>query len=376
MFTIEDKKLVRSISVYRFLAMVIVLYYHLVQIPTYSNSVINVINGTLDNLITPNNIFAPIGLTILNRFHMDTGSLAVVMFFIASGYLTSKMMDRYTRREYLVNRAISTFPTLWVSIVVVAIFVYLSQGITFTAADFLGSALPFLPRSSGTFISAVLWTMRVEIKFYLLAAVFGKNRRGLVFYGYALILLSAIVYYEFQASWLYPQMLDLSFMCFAFLGVLIECIEREKIANGMKYIVACVLFNILLFKISVWFFQDGGVRMTYPNCVTQILPVILFLLLIKLEKYMPALYDKIPRFVYSSGKLLLPIYVTHVGCGITVMYQMSIAGCNVYLILLSGFVSSFVVAGIIYLLVTKPSGIWMKKAIAAMRNRVSKNENQ
>lgn len=367
MFKIEQNKKIKFISVYRFLAMVIVLYYHLVIIPTYSTEVVVVINGSLDAPITPGNILALIGTSINAAFHVDTGSLAVVMFFIASGYLTGKMMDRYTKREYLVNRALSLFPTLWVSIGVVALTVYAGQGITFTPLDILGSAFPFWPKSSGLFVSTVLWTLRVETKFYILAAIFGKDRKNLIFYGYVLMLLLSIAYYEFRTPFIYGQMLDLQFMSFALLGVLIEHIYRKKIPNGLRYIVGCVLMNILIFKISTWLFQDSGSRMTYPNIFTQIIPVVLFLLLMKLEEKHPLFYQRIPRFVYASGNILLPLYLTHVACGITVMYQMSIAGCNTYLILLGGVITSFAVAGFIYLLVTKPSGLLMKKMIAKMR---------
>lgn len=368
-FMIQEKKLIQSVAVYRFLAMIIVLCYHLVTIPTYSYEIVNVIKGSLDFHIIPANALASLDMFAFERFHTSAGTLAVSMFFIASGYLTSKMMDRYTKREYLVNRAISTFPTLWVSLAVVALFVYFSQGIVVSPSDILGSAFPFWPRLSGMFISAVLWTMRIEIKFYILAALFGKNRKDMVVYGYALILLSLIVYYEFRTPWLHAQMLDLSFMCFIFLGVVIEYVQRQNCSNGLKYVVACVLFNLLLFKISVWLFQDNSDRLTYPNCVTQIFPVLLFLLLLKIEQWFPKLYQIIPRFVYSTGKLVFPFYLTHVGCGLTVMYQMSVAGCNMYMTLLGGVLTSFVVAGFIYLLVTKPSGLLMKKVIAAMRKQ-------
>lgn len=363
----SEKKLIHFVSVYRFLALIIVLYYHLVIIPTYSLEVVMVTNGTLSEPITPGNVLGLIGMYIYNTLHVDAGSLAVIMFFIASGYLASTMMDRYSRKEYLVNRVLSTFPTLWASIIIIAVTVFISQDIKFTLEDLLVSAFPIWPRNSGVFVSAVLWTLRIELKFYLLVAIFGKNRKNLIFYGYALILFLSIAFYEFQVPWLYAQMYDLQFMTFAFLGVIIECVQRENHPDGVKYVSLSVLFNILLFKISAWIFQDGASRMSYPNVATQVLPVVLFLLLMKVESRFPKLYQVLPKFVYSSGKLMLPLYLTHTACGISVMLQMSLRGSGPYLTLLCGVVASFIVAGAIYLLITKPSHIWMKKAIAAMR---------
>ena len=365
----SNDKQIYSVSVYRFLAALIVWYYHLVQIPTYSLEVFNVLKGTLDAPIIQDTAFAKIGIFLLDRFHFDTGSFAVMMFFIASGYLISRMMERYTRKEFLVNRVITTFPTLWVSLIVMAIFVYFSQGIVFTMDDFLASGFPIWPRSSGAFLSAVLWTLRVELKFYLLAAVFGKNRKNLVIYGYMLTLLMAIIAYEFDFPMLYAQMYDLSYMCFAFIGVILECALREKDRNWLKYVFAAVIFNLLFFKISAWIFQDSASRMSYPNCVTQIAPVAMFVLLLKLEEYAPQVFQRIPKFVYASVKLVLPYYLTHVTCGIIAMYHFSKAGCGVIVTILGGILVSVIVAWGIYMLVTKPSGIWMKKVIAAMRGK-------
>ena len=365
----REKNFIKFVSVYRLLALVIVLYYHLVVIPTDSTEVVFVINGTLDRPITPDNILSVIGRNIYYMFHMDTGSLAVMMFFIASGYLASKMMDRYNRKEYLVNRVISTFPTLWVSIAVIAVFVYLSQGIVFSPDVILSSAIPFFPNISEAFVSAVWWTIRIEMKFYILVALFGKNRKNLILYGYILIAFLTIAGYEFQLPGLYLQMYDMQYMVFPLLGVVIDYIQRTKCVDGLKYICVCVLANILLFKISSWLFQDSASRMSYPSVTTHIVSVTLFLLLYKIEQIFPNVYNHIPKPIYSIGKLFLPIYLTHVACGITVMYQMSRLGINIYLILLGGVVTSFIVAILIYQLVTKPSLIVMKKVIKSMRQK-------
>lgn len=363
-----NHKRIQFISVYRFLAMVIVLYYHLIIIPTYSTEVTFVIKDSLEKPIAHNNILGIFGAYFYNYFHVDTGSLAVIMFFIASGYLTNKMMERYTAKEYFINRVFSTFPTLWVSIFLIAVFVYFAQGIVFTKNDFLASALLILPMSSGSFVSLVLWTLRVELKFYILSMIFWKKQDNLIFYVYILALLLSITAYEFKIPIIYSQMLDLQYVIFPVLGVLIERIFSGKIKNGVKYIFICLIINILLFKISSFVFQDSPSRMTYPNVLTQGIPVLIFLLLMKLEEKYPTFYKKLPKFVYSSSNILLPLYLTHVACGITVMYQMYLLGCNEYVILFGGVFSSFVIAYILYLLVLKPSTTLMKKIILLMRS--------
>lgn len=188
----------------------------------------------------------------------------------------------------------------------------------------------------------------------------------MVIYGYMLTLFLSIAYYEFQSQLIYDQMLDASFMCFVFLGVMIEWMQREK-KFEWKYIFLCILINLLTFKISAYLFQDGASRMSYPNCVTQVFPVLLFLLFLRLEDRFPEVYKRVPQFFYLIGKLVLPYYLIHVACGISVMLWLSKVGCGFYVILLGGVATTFGVSTLIYFGVTKPSAVLMKKTIKAMR---------
>ncbi len=362
-----EHKTIRFVSVYRFVALALVLYAHLITVPSYAYDIPNVIKGTLDTPILDHTIFTKLD-SLLVRMKTNSGSLGVVMFFITSGYLAGKMIGRYNRREYLVNRAISTFPTLWSCIAIVALVVFIAQGITFSPYDFINSAFPsiyWLP--GGGYIILALWTMRIEILFYVLVAIFMKSRIKLVLCSYLLIFLSAIVYYEWRTPLLFSLMQNMSFVCFSLVGVLIESFDTEETPVRKIYIAASVLLNILIFKVFAVVFQDADFRALYVTSTTHIIPVVLFLMMMKLENRFPKFYDRIPKFVYASGKLLLPIYLTHVACGITVMYWMNVAGCSPYLTVLGGVVASFVVAWVIYRLVQKPSGVLMKKVIARMR---------
>ena len=80
----NENKTIRSVALYRILAMLVVLYYHLVEIPSYSLEIINVTKSPLPAPILPETAFSKVGLLIYYRLHVDMGSLAVVMFFIAS----------------------------------------------------------------------------------------------------------------------------------------------------------------------------------------------------------------------------------------------------------------------------------------------------
>lgn len=365
----NGNKTVKSIALYRLTAMLLVVSGHLITVATYSYEISDVINGTLESPILPMNFFASFDSFLAVCFHTNFGTLAVVMFFIASGYLISKMMDRYSRFEFCVNRVFSIFPTLWVSLILVALFVYVSQGIEYSFDDFLGSMFPFWPRISGKFVTLVLWTLRIEIKFYLMAFIFWKKRKEFVAYGYMIILFAVLFYYEYRSPWVYTQMYDLSFMCFAYIGVLIETAQRElnkrKQNVHIYVVVACILLNLILFKTCTYLFQED--RGFYSNCATHVIPVLILLMFMLAEKKAPRTLQHIPHFVYELSKLSMPVYCTHVGCGLTVMYWLSRIGCGFGVTLLGGFATVFLVALIIYLIITKPSVLLMKKTIMAMR---------
>lgn len=365
----NENKTVKSIALYRLTAMLLVVSGHLISVATYSYEIIDVINGPLESPILPANFLASFDSFLEMCSHTNFGTLAVVMFFIASGYLISRMMDRYSKLEFCVNRVFSIFPTLWASLILVALFVYVSQGIVYSFADFLGSMFPFWPRISGKFVTLVLWTLRIEIKFYLLAFIFWKKRKEFVAYGYMIILFAILFYYEYRSPCVYAQMYDLSFMCFAYIGVLIEAAQREKDKRKQNVhiyaIVSCILLNLALFKTCTYLFQED--RGLYPNCATHVIPVLILLMFMLVEKKVPKTLQHIPHFVYALSKLSMPVYCTHVGCGLTVMYWLSGIGCGFGVTLLGGFVTTFFVAVIIYLIITQPSVLLMKKTIMAMR---------
>lgn len=365
----KGSNMIRSVALYRVLAMLLVIYGHLASVATLSTELPNIVVSSKLPIL-PNSALTSVDL-LLCKINTNSGTLGVVMFFIASGYLMSKMMDRYNRREFLVNRIISSFPTLWICLIIDAIFVG-QQGITFTFADYLASSFPFIPFPIGQFMVLVLWTLRIEMKFYIWVALLYGRKKQLIFYGYLLVLFLTLIYQEFPIPWLYWQLYDTFYFSFLFLGVLIEHEwrkhEQQQKPFQINAIALCVFLNLLLFKLTDY--VTGQTKDFYSSCASQLLPVLLFLLLLKLEHWKPRTFEHIPPFIYSIGKLVYPIYLIHVPCGLTIMYQLSLAGWeNPYAVCLCGVVVSFVVAGLVYLAVTKPSGILMKRAVAAMRGR-------
>jgi len=118
------------------------------------------------------------------------GSVAVDIFYIASGYLvTSSLLFRKNLREFIFARALRIFPGLWVSLAVTT----LAIGLWFTSFSFTAffsdpGTWKFLVRNAvlisglvwtlpgaffgnpGLAVNGSLWSLPVEIKMYLVLA--------------------------------------------------------------------------------------------------------------------------------------------------------------------------------------------------------------
>jgi peptidoglycan/LPS O-acetylase OafA/YrhL len=111
------------------------------------------------------------GLVLALKLGINVGYLGVSIFFLISGYVILRTVDRTTPGLFLVRRALRIFPVLWVSVALTATITYLycvSAGVVppqdvrglvtsgFAAANYFGgfSTMP------------VLWSLTAEIVFY------------------------------------------------------------------------------------------------------------------------------------------------------------------------------------------------------------------
>ena len=131
----------RFLDVVRILSMALVMFGHFVLVGSFAPKIPGIINAD------------KVSLPLLNandwnlwRFErgfltsLDTQSaiLGVVLFFIVTGYLMPMMAERYSRIGFLINRLFRIIPALIAGTVAVAVFVYFSQGISFTPMNFVG----------------------------------------------------------------------------------------------------------------------------------------------------------------------------------------------------------------------------------------------
>jgi peptidoglycan/LPS O-acetylase OafA/YrhL len=117
--------------------------------------------------------------------HDQIGGIAVLCFFIASGYLITLTIEAHyatSVRRYVINRFLRIYPTFWISMLV-ATAAILSMGTTYVAENFylrdwtwanILRCILIFPAYGGNKTWGPIpvgWTLQVEVCFYLIMAV-------------------------------------------------------------------------------------------------------------------------------------------------------------------------------------------------------------
>lgn len=101
--------------------------------------------------------------------HFDLGKMAVVVFFMVSGYLIPQSLDRGTLSSFTIKRFFRLYPTYWLSIAVYLLLLpWLGQAIVPTAQRVLINLTMFQGFVGVPDLIGVFWTLQIELSFYLL----------------------------------------------------------------------------------------------------------------------------------------------------------------------------------------------------------------
>lgn len=327
----NKKKRLRYLDFVRGVAVLLVMYGHLVDVCTYAPTVPDVINEI-------NNINLPIippdthGLWHLSTFLLYSGGvqtavMGVFLFFLLTGCLIPDSLDRYSNPvAFLVNRFLRIFPTLWVCMIVLCISVYFFQGISFPWIRILATLTMTSKTLMIPVISGVLWTLSIELFFYVLCAIIRKFTLKRVY----IVLISTIIMVYLCPSGNYyidGVVTDLKWISIILCGVTFNLVQREfKAGNrkGVYHMAVIMLLSFICFHVYAHSFGDDT---TYPRLSTWIFAFSIFYAAMFFNWCVPELFEKklfIP--LYKLAELCFPIYLIHVAVGIPIMYKLHMGG--------------------------------------------------
>lgn len=143
--------------------------------------------------------FVPIRMELGDAsYHVNSlGRGGVMLFFLLSGYLVFKNIEKQDTVTFISRRLFKILPAYWVNVVLIAVFSFL-VGKQIVPADIVLSNL-FMVQDvfHKEPMSGVYWTLLIEVKFYLFLAVqyLLLRDRGILIVLAALIGINAVIWF-------------------------------------------------------------------------------------------------------------------------------------------------------------------------------------
>jgi len=215
------------------------------------------------------------------------GPFGVAIFFMISGFVIPFSLARLTPKNFLIARALRIYPTYIVASVIMLGLSYLSSRYwnqpfkisTHTLLANLALINGDLYRPS---IDLVNWTLSVEIKFYILAAILYKSIRSGNLNACLLASIMILAFCQWQA------------VIFDFLNISLPSFSVE----GFKAELICVIF---MFTGTVFYHHYTGAKSTKELAAQSSMFLILFFLCWPTTSWAPQLHDVAQNYLYGAA---------------------------------------------------------------------------
>lgn len=288
---------------------------------------------------------------LIEHFSTQTAILGVSLFFIVTGYLMPMMMQRYSRRGFLVNRFFRIFPTLFVAVIVLGLFVGVTQGITFGLPSYIGSwTLTYL--IFGVLpITGVLWTLVVEVLFYICAAMIGRFSMSKLYFFQTILL--AVILASVKKPAVYYLMLAATQAKYLLMICIGSAIYLSEQQTEWQHKFLPVLGSLVLTHLGTTLYRVGHEdTSTYGNLGTQALTLTLFLFLYWVSRL--GFLLKLPTATHWLASLVYPIYLLHAPIGLGTMALVRSATNEPYVMLVAAVTATLFVSGLVHKYVEEP----------------------
>jgi peptidoglycan/LPS O-acetylase OafA/YrhL len=112
----------------------------------------------------------------LDPVHFDLGTFGVSLFFLISGFVIPFSLQTTTSLRFLLARAVRIYPAFWVALLVEGLAVWLSAGFwhrdsPYGIRNYVVNGLLIETLLGEQTVDWVSWTLSIEVKFYILAAI-------------------------------------------------------------------------------------------------------------------------------------------------------------------------------------------------------------
>jgi peptidoglycan/LPS O-acetylase OafA/YrhL len=303
----------------------------------------------------PLQLIFPKYLEYFINFPINIGYLGVSFFFLISGFLIQPSLQHYPSwRIFLKNRFLRLWPTysfcFIVSLLFVSVFSYLSnKSFPYTFSHLIASIFWVRDLLNYSFIDGALWTLEIQIKFYLLSAIIWYGWRN--YFLERMIVLNLILVVsiylccqyinEFSPSF-YLVILWVKYLRYSSFILLGAC--GYQVYTGRMSWLKAILMSVCLLLL---FLSPGTNFLVTIDIKSFCFGFCLFLGLIfskGLHKKRKGFFSNLCR---KMSVISYPLYLTHVVPGYTIIYLSQSYGFTIYQGTLAALGGSFLIAYLI-----------------------------
>lgn len=296
----------------RGIAPLLVILSHLGLLYWYWHSAVTLYTG-----ITPYNGQPPLIAKFLQHIPIvNFGALGVALFFLISGFVIPFALEKQTRLQFLVGRFFRIWPTyltgLSISLLSLVIAsAYFKIEFVPTLKSILGSILIAPGLIGVNSIDGIIWTLEIEIKFYLLLALIPQLARGktwpLLLTGCLFLVCNYMLkqhdYVGLISRLVFVFRNDVPYFCYMFIGILFNNHFRKKV-KFCGLIIGIVSLFMLFVTLNRADHDTAHLsHHLIPSYVTSLTIFLIFYLGRNKFKF-PAFFDHLANISY-------PLYAVH-----------------------------------------------------------------
>lgn len=300
---------------------------------------------------------------LVENMSTQSAVLGVSLFYMITGYLVPMMMERYSRSQFLINRFFRIFPTLCAALIVISAFVFWAQGITFSLKSHIASHTLTYEFAQTVPVTAVLWTLVVEVLFYLLACLIGRFsflRICVAQIGLLVLILASAA----KPEWYFLKLaaIQAKYILMILIGsAAFVAGKKSNLKRQVGIVIGAVVVSFSGFQIARVAHQDLS---SYASLGNHLVALAIFLgIQTRLIGWLGRL---LPRKLLQTSDLVYPLYLMHASLGLPTMLMVRQFTHDSFLILFAGIAVSMVASFALHLLVEAPAIRLGRKCVNAI----------
>lgn len=294
------------------------------------------------------------------------GSFSVGVFFILSGFVIFASISKENSASFLMKRAFRIYPVI-ITATAINYIIQIRYGIAVIDIPTIKNFILNISLFGGAFryneslILQIVWTLSIEVQFYLLAAlILSLTRRNVDKYIFPVVLILMFAFIAVSIHVL--SMSDSPFKVyigvgssivpFMFIGTSI-CMLNKKVISKSQFtiLVFFIILAISYAPYSVYFSLEKGLP-------SYLLAIGVFCLCLYYKPISEIMSNKVMLFL---GKISYPLYAIHMSA-IDFVHSSQEFGGNTGSFLRM-FIFSIAMAYILHIFIESPVHLWSKKKL-------------